>query len=125
MTVGRAVAVVVRADSVLVRVAVGAGGDGAKVEVFGSGGAGHAEGESVCRVAVDAVGTAAGFAGDGAGGGGAGSGGCEAGGGGEAEEDCGELHCDGRWRCLVVKYVVVKRSELGMIVFLEQMSSLA
>lgn len=69
-------------------------GDRAEEEVLGSGGGWDAEGEGVGGVAVDAVGAAAGVAGNGAGGGWARSGGHEAEDGGEAEEERSVLHCD-------------------------------
>ena len=103
MTVGRAVAVVVGADSVLLRVTVGAWGDVAEEEVLSSRGGGHAERERVGGIAVDAVGAAAGLAGDRAGGCRAGCCGCKAEDGGEAEEERGVLHCDqsnGAWMLL-------------------------
>ena len=59
--VGRTVAVVVGADSVLVHIAVGPLGDGTEVEFFRSSElVGHAYRESGGRVAEDAIGSAAG-----------------------------------------------------------------
>ena len=61
MAVGGTVAVVVGADPVLIRVAVGALGDGAEVELFRSSElVGHADREGRGGVAVDAIGSAAG-----------------------------------------------------------------
>ena len=61
LAVGRAVAEVDGADPVLFRVAVGALGDGAEVELFRcSELVGHADGEGRGGVAVDAIGAAAG-----------------------------------------------------------------
>ena len=57
--VGRTVAVVVSADSVLVHITVGPLGDGAEVELFCSSEfVGHADREGGGRVAEDAVGSA-------------------------------------------------------------------
>ena len=61
LAVGGTVAVVVGADPVLFRVAVGALGDGAEEELFRSSElVGHADGEGRGGVAVDAIGSAAG-----------------------------------------------------------------
>lgn len=99
MAVGGAVAVVVCADSILIRVAVGTLGNGAEEKVLGSRAGWHAEGEGSGGIAVDAVGAAAGDARDGAGGSWARGRGCEADDSGKSEEERGVLHCDG---CLEV-----------------------
>lgn len=60
---------IISTDSLLIRVAVGALGDTAEVEVLSSSAGGwHAEGEGARGVAVDAVGAAASQTSDGAGG---------------------------------------------------------
>ena len=94
MTVRRAVAVVVGADSVLFHVTIGACGDGAEEEVLRSRRGRYTERERAGGVAVDAVGAAAGLASDGAGGIWVGYCRCEAEDGGEAEEERGILHRD-------------------------------
>ena len=80
LAIGRTVAIVVGADSLLVHVAVGPLGDGAKEEFFQSPGlVGHANRECGAGVAVDAIASAAG------GGGAAGACGCKAKDGSEAD----------------------------------------
>lgn len=93
LAIGGAIAVVVGADSVLFRVAVGTLGDGAEEEVLRSGSVGDADGECAGGVTVDAVGAAAGLAGDGVGGRWAGVRGCKANDGGEPEEERVLMHC--------------------------------
>lgn len=95
MAVGRAVAIISSTDSLLIRVAVGALGDIAEVEVLSSSaGTWHAKGKVARGVAVDAVGAAASLTGDRAGGFWARSRGCEPTDGGEADEERGILHRD-------------------------------
>ena len=98
LTVGCAVSKVVGADSFLLHITVGTLGDGPEVVVFRSAAGGHAEGERLWAVAVDAVGAAAGFAGDGAARGEAGDKargcGCQGGKGGKAEDKRCGMHLD-------------------------------
>ena len=95
LPVGSTVAVVVGANPLLIRVAVGALGDGAEEEVLcATGGCGNTEAEGVWAVAVDAIGTATCIPDDGACGCWAGLGRCEAKDGGKAEEERGIHHYD-------------------------------
>ena len=94
MAIRGAVAVVLGADVVSLRVAIGTLGHGAEVVVLRSGGGGDAEGEGAGAVAVDAVGAAACVAGDGSSGGWIWCCGCEAEDGGKAEEEGCVMHFD-------------------------------